>query len=171
MLNVKPLPEAVVGSKEPERGIGTTTGQMKAAKIGALFIVGDRGMVSYATSLARSIGRDDIIVEHVASAMVGHGSKFMGSRYPQIVVDHACPFSDSAWLLVEDANKRARRKPTATKPTVKAKPAPGVTLSRKHTKELVAAIKVAIGYYGEAGGKWCADLAALLAIVEKHANK
>lgn len=71
-----------------ERGTGRTTRQMKAAAKGALFIsCNDHCARQYDPSLARNIGREDLVIR--GPSVIERGCRQLaGKQWPEIVIDH-----------------------------------------------------------------------------------
>ena len=67
-----------------ERGSGRTTGQMRAAARGSLYVMPDRGFIGYAQSLAAYIDRLDLIFTS-PDELAG----FRGKVLNGVAVDHA----------------------------------------------------------------------------------
>ncbi len=68
-----------------ERGTGRTTKQMKQAPQGALF-VWCNGVTSYARTLAREIGRHDLVI---ASPYDLESDRLRGQEFQAVIIDHA----------------------------------------------------------------------------------
>lgn len=65
------------------RGAGKTTSQLRAAPLGAVYIVPTKGAISYTKALAASLGRTDL---EIVSPTWVEGSR---GRPRQIAADHA----------------------------------------------------------------------------------
>lgn len=87
------------------RGTGRTANQMRAAKRGAVFIVGARPMVDYARRLAESIGRDDL---KIVTLQWLEPNNWSGREFTGITVDHDLRLTEKQQVLFDMAMQRVR---------------------------------------------------------------
>ena len=86
---------------ESQRGQGFTTMQMRNAPIGALYVWPVAGSINYAVDLARGIGRDDLKIVP-ASILDRSAERLRGTRWPAIILDHACEPNDEDYFLLRE---------------------------------------------------------------------
>jgi len=91
-----------------KRGTGRTRRQMEDAPKNAVFVWcnDDR---RYATDLARSIKREDLMI--VSPRALEDPSRFYGMTFSAIILDHAAKLSDRARETVRNLETRIRRGP------------------------------------------------------------
>ena len=74
------------------RGTGRTSAQMKEAKPGSVFVVGNVPFVRYATALAQKLGRTDLRIVPLEQLTMLRGQDKLGPG--MLVIDHACTPTD-----------------------------------------------------------------------------
>lgn len=99
-----------------QRGIGTTTNQIKSAPRGAVFIWPVANSIDYPQRIARELGRQDLIIKSVGAFEDPHWA--YGREFPELILDHAistADWSDRQWHGYRVVLSRVRE------PFVKAK--------------------------------------------------
>lgn len=86
------------------RRTGKTTAEMKAAPIGAVYIVQSQKEVEYTRHLAHHLGRDDL---HIVTPVWLSGYGWRGSTFSAVKVDHSCELNPEEHIYLQYAKARA----------------------------------------------------------------